>query len=58
MLHAVLFDGLRPRRGVVHLCVVHAGWIGVCALGFTVSAAALAFWVVTLPLTLARITPP
>jgi predicted MFS family arabinose efflux permease len=37
---------------------VHAGWIGVCALGFTVSAAALAFWVVTLPLTLARIAPP
>lgn len=37
---------------------VHAGWIGVCTLGFTVSAAALAFWVITLPLTLTRITPP
>jgi predicted MFS family arabinose efflux permease len=35
-----------------------AGWIGVCELGFTVSAAALAFWAVTLPLTPARIAPP
>jgi predicted MFS family arabinose efflux permease len=37
---------------------VRAGWIGVCELGFTVSAAALAFWAVTLPLTPARIAPP
>jgi predicted MFS family arabinose efflux permease len=33
---------------------VHAGWIGVCMLGFAVSVAALMFWVVTLPLMRAR----
>lgn len=36
---------------------VHAGWTGVCILGFTVSAAALVFWGSTVRLTPVRVTP-